>query len=83
MADAKTIADLFTRERSVIASNAENLRIAGSDKPVKSLASCKYIKWQEETRALLKILALNNREIAQGTFCDADEVFAELDKADH
>jgi prevent-host-death family protein len=37
----------------------------------------------EETLALLKILALGNREIEQGKFRDAEDVFAELDKADH
>jgi prevent-host-death family protein len=36
----------------------------------------------EETLALLKILALGNREIEQGHYRPADEVFAELDKAD-
>jgi prevent-host-death family protein len=38
---------------------------------------------QEETLALLKILALGNREIEQGKFLDAETVFAELDKLDH
>ena len=38
---------------------------------------------QEETLALLKILALGNREIEQGKFRDVEDVFAELDKADH
>ncbi|MFZ6767742.1 type II toxin-antitoxin system Phd/YefM family antitoxin [Undibacterium sp. Di26W] len=38
---------------------------------------------QEETLALLKMLALGNREIEQGQFRDAEDVFAELDKADH
>ena len=37
---------------------------------------------QEETLALLKILALGNRDIEQGHFCPADDVFAELDKED-
>lgn len=36
----------------------------------------------EETLALLKILALGNREIEHGHFRAADEVFAELDKDD-
>jgi len=35
---------------------------------------------QEETLALLKILALGNREIEQGKFRDAENVFAELDE---
>lgn len=34
----------------------------------------------EETLALLKALALGNREIEQGKFRPAEEVFAELDK---
>jgi len=33
--------------------------------------------------ALLKILALGNREIEQGKFRDAETVFAELGKLDH
>ena len=37
---------------------------------------------QEETLALLKILALGNREIESGQFRSAKEVFAELDKDD-
>ena len=37
---------------------------------------------QEETLALLKILALGNREIEQGKFRDAEDVFTELGKAD-
>lgn len=35
---------------------------------------------QEETLALLKILALGNREIEQGKFRDTEDVFAELDE---
>lgn len=37
----------------------------------------------EETLSLLKLLALGNREIEQGQFRSADEVFGELDKEDH
>ena len=37
---------------------------------------------QEETLALLKLLALGNREIEQGHFQPANDVFAELDKED-
>jgi prevent-host-death family protein len=37
---------------------------------------------QQESLALLKILALGNREIEQGNFRLADEVFAELDGED-
>lgn len=38
---------------------------------------------QEQTLALLKLLALGNREIEQGKFRDVEAVFAELDKLDH
>lgn len=36
---------------------------------------------QEQTLAFLKILALGNKEIELGAFRDADDVFAELDRA--
>jgi len=36
----------------------------------------------QEALALLKILALGNREIEQGKFKSADEVFAEMDRDD-
>ena len=35
---------------------------------------------QEETMALLKLLALGNREIERGQFRASDEVFAEIDR---
>jgi prevent-host-death family protein len=40
--------------------------------------------WQEneETLALLKMLAMGNKQIEAGEFQSADEVFAELDQAD-
>ena len=37
---------------------------------------------QEETLALLKLLALGNREIEQGHCRPANDVFAEMDKED-
>ena len=37
---------------------------------------------QEETLALLKILALGNHEIEQGRFRDIEAVFEELDKVE-
>ncbi|MBP0605661.1 MULTISPECIES: type II toxin-antitoxin system Phd/YefM family antitoxin [Burkholderia] len=36
----------------------------------------------EETLALLRLLALGNREIAQGHFRPVEDVFADLDKDD-
>jgi len=40
--------------------------------------------WQEneETLALLKMLAMGNKQIEEGKFRPADDVFADLDKAD-
>lgn len=43
----------------------------------------KSFEEQEETLALLKILALGNHEIEQGKFRDAEDVFADLDQADY
>ncbi len=40
-----------------------------------------YEDW-EESLALLKLLALGNREIEQGKFRDIETVFAELDEAE-
>lgn len=37
---------------------------------------------REEMLALLKVLALGNRDIEQGRFRSAEDVFAELDQAD-
>lgn len=34
---------------------------------------------QEETLALLKVLAMGNQDIEQGRFRDANDIFAELD----
>lgn len=42
----------------------------------------KSFEERENTLALLKVLALGQHEIASGQFRDADEVFAELDRAD-
>jgi prevent-host-death family protein len=35
---------------------------------------------QEQTMALLKILAMGSKEIQQGKYRDADDVFADLDR---
>lgn len=37
---------------------------------------------RENTLALLKVLAMGNHEIAQGEFRDAEDVFADFDRAD-
>lgn len=38
------------------------------------------LKRLDDQAALLKILAMGNREIEKGEFRDAEEVFAELDR---
>ena len=43
----------------------------------------KSFEEQEDTMALLKLLAMGNREIEEGKFSDAEDVFAELDRVDH
>lgn len=43
----------------------------------------KSFEEQEDTMALLKLLAMGNREVEEGKFRDAEDVFAELDRADH
>lgn len=42
----------------------------------------KSFEEQEATMALLKLLAMGNKEIEDGRFRDAEDVFAELDGAD-
>jgi prevent-host-death family protein len=43
----------------------------------------KSFEEQEDTMALLKLLAMGNREIEEGKFRDVEDVFAELDRTDH
>lgn len=42
----------------------------------------KSFEEQEDTMALLKLLAMGNREIEEGKFRDAEDVFADLDRDD-
>ncbi|WCM51725.1 type II toxin-antitoxin system Phd/YefM family antitoxin [Pseudomonas sp. WJP1] len=42
----------------------------------------KSFEEQEDTMALLKLLAMGNREIEEGKFRDAEDVFSDLDRAD-
>jgi prevent-host-death family protein len=67
----KTLSD--TREPMVITQNGEAKLVV--------MDVCSYEE-QEATLALLKVLALGNREIEQGQFRSADDVFAELDQED-
>ncbi|AIS15456.1 MULTISPECIES: type II toxin-antitoxin system Phd/YefM family antitoxin [Pseudomonas] len=67
----KTITE--SREPMVITQNGEAKLV---------VMDVKSFEQQEETMALLKILALGNREIDEGQFRDAEDVFADLDQAD-
>ncbi|MBJ2155755.1 type II toxin-antitoxin system Phd/YefM family antitoxin [Variovorax sp. IB41] len=65
----KTLSD--TREPMVITQNGEAKLV---------VMDVRSYEEQEATLALLKVLALGNREIEQGQFRPADEVFADLDQ---
>ncbi|WP_097305991.1 type II toxin-antitoxin system Phd/YefM family antitoxin [Pseudomonas chlororaphis] len=67
----KTITE--SREPMVITQNGEAKLV---------VMDVKSFEQREETMALLKILALGNREIDEGQFRDAEDVFADLDQAD-
>ena len=68
---------------SKLIENRELLLITQNDEAklvVLSVKSCKNkAPEQEETLALLAILALGNCEIGQGKFRDAERIFARLD----
>jgi prevent-host-death family protein len=66
-----------------ITENREPMLITQNGEAKLVVMDVRSFEEQEETLALLKILALGNREIEQGKFRDAEDVFAELDKADH
>jgi len=62
-----------TREPLVITQNGEAKLV---------VMDVRSFEEQEATLALLKVLALGNREIEQGQFRSADDVFADLDQED-
>ncbi|PWF47776.1 type II toxin-antitoxin system Phd/YefM family antitoxin [Massilia glaciei] len=69
---AKVVSEITrTREPMIITQNGEATFVV---RDIKS--------WEQdqETLALLKILALGRQQIEQGEFCSAESVFAELDK---
>jgi prevent-host-death family protein len=66
-----------------ISENREPMLITQNGEAKLVVMDVKSYEEQEETLALLKILALSNREIEQGKFRDVEDVFAELDKADN
>ena len=61
--------------------NREPILITQNGEAKLVVMDVKTYEEQEETLALLKILALGNREIELGKFRDIEGVFAELDKA--
>ena len=64
-----------------ITENREPMLITQNGEAKLVVMDVKSYEEQEETMALLKILALGNREIEQGRFRAADDVFAALDEA--
>ena len=62
--------------------NREPMLITQNGEAKLVVMDVKTYEEQEETLALLKILALGNREIELGKFRDVESVFTELDKAD-
>lgn len=66
-----------------ITENREPILITQNGEAKLVVMDVKSFEEQEQTLALLKILALGNREIEQGKFRDVEDLFDELDKADH
>ena len=64
-----------------ITENREPMLITQNGEAKLVVMDVKSYEEQEETLALLKMLALGNREIEQGRFRRADDVFAALDEA--
>ena len=65
-----------------LSENREPLLITQNGEAKLVILDVKTYEEQEDTLALLKILALGNHEIEQGKFRDVEDVFDELDKAD-
>ena len=63
-----------------ITENREPLLITQNGEAKLVVMDVKSYEEQEETLAMLKILALGNREIEQGRFRPAADVLAELDE---
>lgn len=65
-----------------ISANREPILITQNGEAKLVVIDVKSYEKQEQTLALLKILALGNRDIEQGRFRDVEEIFSELDKED-
>ena len=66
-----------------VTENREPLVITQNGEAKLLVRDVKSFEEQEDTMALLKLLAMGNREIEEGKFRDAEDVFADLDKVDH
>ena len=78
----KPISYLKSHAAEIIKSITENrqpMLITQNGEAKLIVLDVKSYEEQEETLALLKILALGNREIEQGLFRPVEDVFAELD----
>ena len=64
-----------------ISESREPLLITQNGEAKLVVMDVKSYEEQEETLALLKLLALGNREIEQGKFRDAEELFNDFDRA--
>jgi prevent-host-death family protein len=65
-----------------LAESREPLVITQNGEATLVVIDVKSYEERENTLALLKLLALGNREIEQGKFEDAETVFAKLDTAE-
>ncbi|MEQ1636135.1 MAG: type II toxin-antitoxin system Phd/YefM family antitoxin [Methylococcales bacterium] len=66
----------------IISESREPLLITQNGEAKLVVMDVKSYEEQEQTLALLKLLALGNRDIEQGKFRDCEQVFAELDTVD-
>lgn len=65
-----------------ISENREPMLITQNGEAKLVVMDVRSYEEQEQTMALLKLLALGNREIERGDFRPASKVFAELDRED-
>ena len=65
-----------------IAESGEPMLITQNGEAKLVVMDVRAYEQQEETLALLKLLAMGSRDIEQGRFRDVDDVFADLAKED-
>lgn len=65
-----------------ITENREPMLITQNGEAKMVVMDVKSYEEREETLAMLKLLALGNREIESGKFRDVEAVFSELDQTD-